>query len=127
VGSATKPQLALAMLARAHDAGVLHGWVTVDEAFGQNRAFRSWLAAREVPFVLATRSEDSLTCPDGSRHQASRRWPVIGHGSAARPVSALDRGVDNRCRCPQEFVHKGCPRSSTAVSELSIPALGQTS
>ena len=58
------------MLARAHAAGVLTGWVTADEAYGQNRAFRSWLAARAVPFVLATRSDDMLTCPDGRRHQA---------------------------------------------------------
>lgn len=43
------------------------GVVTADEAFGQNRAFRGWLAAREVPFVLATRSDDILTCPDGRR------------------------------------------------------------
>lgn len=54
VGVATKPQLAVAMLARAHKAGVLSGWVTADEAYGQNRVFRDWLAAREVPFVLAT-------------------------------------------------------------------------
>jgi hypothetical protein len=30
-------------------------WVTADEADGQNPTFRGWLAAREVPFVLATR------------------------------------------------------------------------
>jgi SRSO17 transposase len=70
VGFATKPQLGVEMLARAHDAGVLAGWVTADEAFGQNRVFRGWLAARGVPFVLATRSDDTLTCPDGRRHQA---------------------------------------------------------
>lgn len=93
VGFATKPQLGIEMLARAHDAGVLTGWVTADEAFGQNPVFRGWLAARAVPFVLATRSEDTLTCPDGRRHQArnlaalavsdawERRWAGPGaHG-----------------------------------------------
>jgi hypothetical protein len=45
VGFATKPQLGVEMLARAHDAGVLAGWVTADEAFGQNRVFRGWLGA----------------------------------------------------------------------------------
>jgi SRSO17 transposase len=33
VGFATKPQLGIAMLARAHAAGVLTGWVTADEAY----------------------------------------------------------------------------------------------
>ncbi len=33
---ATKPQLGIAMLARAHVAGVLQGWVSADEAYGQN-------------------------------------------------------------------------------------------
>jgi SRSO17 transposase len=70
VGFATKPELGLAMLERAHAAGVLSGWVTADEAYGQNRRFRDWLAARAVPFVLATRSDDLLTCPDGRRHEA---------------------------------------------------------
>jgi hypothetical protein len=49
---------------------VLSGWVTADEAYGQNRRFRDWLAAHAVPFVLATRSDDLLTCPDGRRHEA---------------------------------------------------------
>ena len=91
VGFATKPQLGIDMLARADAAGVLAGWVTADEAFGQNRTFRSWLAAHEVPFVLATRSDDTLTCPDGRRHQAKN---LLGtgrerrSGNAARPVRA---------------------------------------
>lgn len=78
VGFATKPQLGIDMLARAHGAGVLAGWVTADEAFGQNRTFRGWLAARAVPFVLATRSDDTLTCPDGRRHQAKHLVALAG-------------------------------------------------
>ena len=70
VGFATKPELGLAMLERAHAAGVLSGWVSADEAYGQNPRFRRWLADRAVPFVLATRSDDLLTCPDGRRHEA---------------------------------------------------------
>jgi SRSO17 transposase len=78
VAFSTKPQLGVEMLTRAHDAGVLAGWVTADEAFGQNRVFRGWLAARGVPFVLATRSDDTLTCPDGRRHQARNLAALAG-------------------------------------------------
>lgn len=33
VGFATKPALGIAMLSRAHAAGVLRGWVTADEVY----------------------------------------------------------------------------------------------
>jgi SRSO17 transposase len=39
VGFATKPQLGIAMLERARTAGVLSGWVTADEAYGQDPTF----------------------------------------------------------------------------------------
>ena len=80
VGFATKPQLGVAMLARAHAAGVLTGWVTADEAYGQNPTFRTWLADREVPFVLATRNDDVLVSPDGHRRQAKVLATVAGPG-----------------------------------------------
>lgn len=38
VGFATKPELGLAMLQRAHAAGVLAGWVSADELYGQTAA-----------------------------------------------------------------------------------------
>jgi SRSO17 transposase len=81
---ATKPELGLAMLERAHAAGVLSGWVTADELYGQNRAFRAWLTDREVPFVLATRSDDLLTCPDGRRHEAKALAALAGTDSWER-------------------------------------------
>jgi SRSO17 transposase len=73
VGFATKPELGLAMLGRAQDAGVLTGWVTADEVYGQNPGFRRWLTARAVPFVLATRSDDTVPGPGGHRRLA-RSW-----------------------------------------------------
>jgi SRSO17 transposase len=36
------------------------------------------LAARAVPFVLATRSDDTLTCPDGRRRQAKHLAALAG-------------------------------------------------
>jgi SRSO17 transposase len=79
-GFATKPQQGVAMLARAHAAGVLSGWVTADEAYGQNPTFRAWLAERRVPFVLATRNDDVLTSPDGHRRQAKVLATLAGSG-----------------------------------------------
>jgi SRSO17 transposase len=80
VGFATKPQLGVAMLKRAHAGGVLTGWVTADEAYGQNPTFRTWLATRELPYVLATRNDDVLTSPDGHRRQAKVLATLAGHG-----------------------------------------------
>lgn len=79
VGFATKPQLGIAMLDRAHRAGMLAGsWVTADEAYGQNPTFRSWLATHGMPFVLATRNDDVLTSPDGQRRQAKVLATIAG-------------------------------------------------
>jgi len=58
------------MLERVHAAGVLNGWVSADEVYGQNPHFRSWLAAHQMPYVVATRNDDVLTSPDGHRRQA---------------------------------------------------------
>jgi SRSO17 transposase len=78
VGFATKPQLGIAMLERALAAGVLSGWVSADEAYGQNPTFRAWLAAHQVPFVLATRNDDVLISPDGHRRQAKVLATIAG-------------------------------------------------
>jgi SRSO17 transposase len=55
VGFQTKPQLALAMLERALDAGVPVAWVTGDEAYGGDARLRLWLEACQVPHVLAVK------------------------------------------------------------------------
>jgi SRSO17 transposase len=75
------------MLERGHDAGVLSGWVTADEAYGQNKAFRAWLAARQLPYVLATRNDDVLVSPDGHRRQAK----VLATLAATAPDGGWER------------------------------------
>src|SRR5215207_2706788 len=49
----TKPELALAMLIRALDAGVPAGWVAGDEVYGQHAGLRLALEERGMPYVLA--------------------------------------------------------------------------
>jgi SRSO17 transposase len=81
---ATKPELAVRMLERVHAAGQLRGWFTADEAFGQNPGLRDWLADHEVPYVLATRNDDLLTCPDGHREQAKVLATLAGVAADGR-------------------------------------------
>jgi SRSO17 transposase len=50
---ATKPQLAMRMLARALDAGVPAAWVAGDEVYGQYSRLRVMLEERGVGYVLA--------------------------------------------------------------------------
>jgi SRSO17 transposase len=89
---ATKPELVVRMLERVHDTGQLTGWFTADEAFGQNPGLRGWLAERRVPYVLATRNDDLLTCPDGHREQAKVLATLAGVGADGRvDASAWER------------------------------------
>src|SRR3954462_14835603 len=50
---ATKPELAMAMITRALDAGVPAGWVTGDEVYGQHYRLRRMLEERGTSYVLA--------------------------------------------------------------------------
>lgn len=57
---ATKPEQARMMLQRALEAGVLFGWFTADEAYGQNPGLRRWLEESDVPYVMATRKDQKV-------------------------------------------------------------------
>ena len=56
----TKPQLARGMLERAVESGVPFGWATGDEVYGNDRNLRLWLERRDVPHVLAIKSNEKL-------------------------------------------------------------------
>jgi SRSO17 transposase len=89
---ATKPELVVAMLQRVEAAGALQGWFTADEAFGQNPGLRDWLAGHAVPYVLATRNDDLLTCPDGHREQAKALATLAGvHADGRIDPTAWER------------------------------------
>ena len=53
VGFATKPKLGLAMLERAHAAGLSFAWVTADSVYGADCRLRRWLQAHKLGYVLA--------------------------------------------------------------------------
>jgi SRSO17 transposase len=87
----TKPRQAMAMLARAMDAGVPFGWVTADEAYGQAKYLRVWLETRDAAYVLATRCSDTVITIAGAQRRAdelvaalpSRAWRRISAGAGA--------------------------------------------
>src|SRR3954471_11666545 len=64
VGFATKPELARRMLGRALEAGVPAGWLTADEIYGQDKRLRVWCEQHELPYALATRSNDTVATVD---------------------------------------------------------------
>src|SRR5690606_18460166 len=58
---ATKPVLAQAMLERALEPGSAPvGWVTADEAYGQDHKFRLHLEERRIGYVVAVPRNQSL-------------------------------------------------------------------
>ena len=86
VGFASKPELARMMLERALEAGVPAGWVTADGVYGNSPALRTWLEARQLPYVLAVKSTEPLRAPAGSGPTAARlpspSHRIAGCGSA---------------------------------------------
>ena len=86
---ATKPAQAAEMVYAALDADVPAGWVTADEVYGANTAFRTGLRERGVGYVLAVRSISmSPPAPDAA---GSTPWPPhfrSGPGSHTAPGRA---------------------------------------
>ncbi len=72
----TKPQLARELLERALDAGVPAAWVTGDEVYGSDGKLRRALEARGQAYVLAVRSNESITT-----------WPPYGPPGQVRTAA----------------------------------------
>lgn len=119
VGFETKPQLGIDMLARAHAVGQLTSasWVTADEAYGQNPTFRNWLAARQIPFVLATRNDDVLTSPDGHRRQAKILATIAG----ARDPDTGRTGWERRSIGPGAHGERVYDWTAVALDPAGLP------
>ena len=105
VAFATKPKLGLAMLERAHAAGVPFAWVTADSVYGADHALRRWLQEHRLGYVLAVtkaqrlgfaRVEDAgrplpaaawhrLSAGDGAKGPRLYDWAYLPYGSDAAP------------------------------------------
>ncbi len=68
---ATKPELAQQMVAAALDAEMPAHWVTADEVYGDNSAFRTFLRDRRVGYVLAVGCHTRVTLRTGP-HRVDR-------------------------------------------------------
>jgi SRSO17 transposase len=144
VAFATKPEQARMMLARALDAGVLFGWFTADEAYGQNPGLRQWLEQVDVSYVMATRKDQQVasglfttsrvdqviatvparawkrrSCGDGAHGPRVYDWVMVpirrGFGSDRRGWVLARRSVAN----PNQIAYYVCygPRG-TRLREL---------
>lgn len=76
----TKPQLARRMVERALDARVPAAWVVADEVYGCDHRFRQALEARDQPYVVAVRSNQSLST-----------WPPYGPPGQTTPAAITER------------------------------------
>src|SRR4051794_10712279 len=90
VGFATKPELARRMLGRALNAGVPAGRLTAYEIYGQDKRLRVWCELHELPYVLATRSNDTVATVDWRQRcvRALIAELPTRRGSGARPPPA---------------------------------------
>lgn len=94
----TKPRQAMAMLQRAFDAGVPFAWITADEAYGQAKYLRGWLAEQDAAHVLATKCNDTVTTTDGDERRAdeliaeipARAWRRLSVGAGAHGPRTYD-------------------------------------
>jgi len=64
VAHTSKADLGLRILARAHDAGLLSGWVTADKSYGSDARLRRWLVDRTIPSVMAINNDDPMPLPE---------------------------------------------------------------
>ena len=99
----TKGQLARVMIARALAADVPFGWVAGDTVYGNDRRLRRWLEEREIPYVLAVKSNEPLWADTerGSAQVAARRlaqriptdqWQRLSAGEGSKGPRLYDWG-----------------------------------
>ncbi|MFI6928702.1 IS701 family transposase [Nonomuraea spiralis] len=65
IGFATKPQLLQTMIERTLAASLPFGWVTADEAYGDNGPLRRHLESHQINYVLAVSRAHQITTATG--------------------------------------------------------------
>jgi SRSO17 transposase len=105
VGFATKPDLARRTLTRALDAGVPAEWLTADEVYGQDKRLRVWCEQHDLPYVLATRSNDTVATVDWRQRRVraliaelpESAWQRCSAGAGAHGLRLYHTGHGSSC------------------------------
>jgi SRSO17 transposase len=88
------------MIERAIAAGVPFGWVTADEAYGDNGPLRAFLEEWQLSYVLAVSRDHVITTPAGRRRADSlaaalleRAWQRLSCGNGAKGPRYYDWAI----------------------------------
>ena len=118
----TKPQIALAQLRAARDAGVAPAAVLADTGYGVDTEFRDGITELELPYVVGIQS------PDPPQHQAQA---PLGQGAGDQPAQArlaarhLARG--QRCAARFAFRRRARPPRASRLQPIRRTAGGVVS
>jgi SRSO17 transposase len=116
----TKPQLAWAMVERALDAGIRAAWVTADEVYGNDYAFRHALETRGQAYVVAVKRTHTVsTWPPYDPPRQARACDLI----AALPAEAWQRLSCGEGAQGARVYDWGCRRLRPALREGWVHAL----
>jgi SRSO17 transposase len=96
----TKPQLLRLMIERATAAGIPFGWVTADEAYGDNGPLRRFLEEQQIAYVLAVARDHVIATPAGRRRADALAgklpkgaWQRLSCGDGAKGARRYDWAV----------------------------------
>jgi len=92
----TKPDLAIQMLSRLHQAGVPVDWVVADSVYGGHLELRTWLEAHQYAYVGAVACDEPvvLATPDGTvRRVEVRDVPALLLTDACWQRLAMSEGT----------------------------------
>jgi hypothetical protein len=81
----TKPQLAVALVEAAQQAGIGFRAVVADCAYGDNPGFTQALGAAKVPFVLALKPRKGTWAPAEAAHTPTEAAAELGWRGPSRP------------------------------------------
>ncbi|MFF8531910.1 IS701 family transposase [Streptomyces sp. NPDC015532] len=100
VGFATKPALAVQMIARVLDSGVPARWVAGNEVYGGNPTLRTALEQRAVGYILAVACDHQIATKGGRLRAAAlvkkmpkRAWQKLSAGTGAKGHRFYDWAV----------------------------------
>jgi SRSO17 transposase len=93
----SKTELARLMLGRALDAGMPASWVTADEAYGKDGAFRAWLEQRRAAYVVAVPKSQAVAGDAGksradvlTAHAPDQAWKRRSCGNGSKGPRVCD-------------------------------------